>query len=344
MNEDLTLESVSERDIDLLLIEELKCSEGFREWFLSHLAMALGHAPWRGLSSYRVRHSVTGVGKHTGETDVEVSFDASGTRVLVLVENKVDAPFQLDQPSRYSHRAKELVEQGKYDEALTLLFAPSGYLGSASACEEFDAAISYEDVMEYLKELATGSGELALRNRHRLEMLMQAVERWRRGYTAVTDAALTKFWADYYGLALAEAPLLKMERPGNKPLNSTWVSFNRSIPRLLGLPLCELWHKWPCGRVDLQFPGLAAKHDAVAPIIEPLLEPGMTLRQASKSLAVSIEVPTLDGTAKFQPQREAASQGLAAALRLRAWYAEHAAGLTKALKPSILDRAFRGEL
>ncbi|MBM3331330.1 hypothetical protein FJY68_05680 [candidate division WOR-3 bacterium] len=158
MNEDLTLESVTERDVDLLLVEELKCSEGFREWFLSQLALALGRAPWQRLSSFRVRHSVSGVGKHAGETDVEVSFAAAGTRVLVLVENKLDAPFQPDQAQRYVLRARELVEQHKYDEALPVLLAPSGYIGSTSTSEEFDAAISYEDVMKYLRGQASGSG------------------------------------------------------------------------------------------------------------------------------------------------------------------------------------------
>jgi hypothetical protein len=70
VNEALTLESVTERDVDLLLVEELKCSEGFRDWFLSHLATTLERTPWRTLSSFRVRHSVSGVGKHAGETDI----------------------------------------------------------------------------------------------------------------------------------------------------------------------------------------------------------------------------------------------------------------------------------
>ncbi|MBM3331329.1 hypothetical protein FJY68_05675 [candidate division WOR-3 bacterium] len=175
-------------------------------------------------------------------------------------------------------------------------------------------------------------------------MLRQAVERWRRGYTAVPHPALTKFWAEYYALARAEAPLLKMERPGKKPLNSTWVSFNRSVPRLHDLPRRELWHKWPYGRVDLQFSGLAAKSDAIVPTIGPFLGPDMTLRQAGKSLAVSLAVPELDGTAEFQPQREAALQGLSAALRLRAWYVEHPKDLVRALRPPTLARAFRGRL
>lgn len=68
---ELTFSSITERDVDLLLVEELKCSEGFLEWFLTK---ALGRAQWRERSSFRVRHSVPGVGKHAGETDIEVSF------------------------------------------------------------------------------------------------------------------------------------------------------------------------------------------------------------------------------------------------------------------------------
>jgi hypothetical protein len=338
----MTLESVSERDVDLLLIEELKCSLRFRGWFLSRLASALERPPWRRLSSFQVRHSVSGIHKPAGETDVEVSFTAAGSRVLVLIENKLDAPFQSDQALRYARRAESLVKQNMCCEALTLLFAPSGYIGSAPSREEFNAVLSYEDVTEYLKKRSLVSGELGLRQRHRMELMEQAIWRWRRGYTAVPDAAMTKFWAEYYSLARAEAPLLKMERPGKKPLNSTWVSFNRAIHRLNGLPRCELLHKWSLGKVDLQFSRLAARYDAIAPVIEPMLEPGMTLRQAGKSLAVSMDVPVLDGTAEFGPQRPVAEQGLAAASRLRAWYNKNASGLAQALGPHGVDRASDG--
>jgi hypothetical protein len=335
VREDLTLESVTERDVDLLLVEDLKCSEGFRGWFLSHLAMALGREPWQGLSSFRVRHSVSGVGKHAGETDVEVSFAVAGVRVLVLVENKIDATFQPDQAQRYALRAREHVEQHKYDEALTLLLAPSGYLGSTSTCEEFDAAMSYEDVMKYLKEQATGDGELALRYGHRLEMLKQAVERWRRGYTAVPDSTLTKLWADYYELAQTTAACLKMPRPGPKPANSTWPSFAKALEQKPGLPRVELVHKWPDARVDIHLYGMAKHYDVVAVSVAPLLGTEMRLRKAGKSLAVSIEVPRINVGQPLASQHEAAAEGLAAALRLQQWFRQNSAELQARIGPVL---------
>lgn len=333
------LESVTERDIDLLLVEELRCSESFRRWFL---AEAMGRGQWRKPSVLQVRHSVSGDGKHAGETDIEVSLTTNGVKVVLLIEDKIDAPFQRDQAERYRLRAAELVEQGRCAQARTVLVAPARYIGFGPT--GFDVDVSYEDVMSYFKRQAQGKSERALRSGHRADVLKQAIEQQRRGTPLKPHAALTMFWSDYYALARTKAPLLKMERPGKKPLNSTWVSFNRSIPRVVGLPLCELWHKWPYGRVDLQFSGLSARSDAVTQIIDPLMGPGMIPRKAGKSLALSIAVPELDGTAEFPPQREAALQGLSAALRLRKWYVEHATDLARALRQSNLDRAFKGEL
>lgn len=96
MSRELALSHVTERDIDLLLVEELVCSPGFQEWFLRRV---LGAPPE---SEPVVRHSLSRRSKaegRAGETDITVTATVGGKRVAVLVENKLDSCFTREQPA-----------------------------------------------------------------------------------------------------------------------------------------------------------------------------------------------------------------------------------------------------
>ncbi|HET6249736.1 MAG TPA: hypothetical protein VFE47_18750 [Tepidisphaeraceae bacterium] len=63
------LTHVSERDMDLLLIEELRCSEAFVSWLAKNLRSFIGNGK---LSIDQVHHSVRTSGEGAGETDIRV--------------------------------------------------------------------------------------------------------------------------------------------------------------------------------------------------------------------------------------------------------------------------------
>ncbi len=81
-NVPVSISGLTERDIDLLLVEELFCSPAFRLWFLSQV---VGHPPTR----IRLLAAKRSVSTALGESDVEAHFEVGERqRWIVLVENK----------------------------------------------------------------------------------------------------------------------------------------------------------------------------------------------------------------------------------------------------------------
>jgi hypothetical protein len=110
------LDSIQERDLDLLLMIALNGSETFGNAFIHRIT---GKTPtgfekaWRGLAD------------HNGETDVTVVYtDSDGSRAAILIENKIDAPFQKDQAKRCWERGELGVNNGDWTRFKTCLCAP----------------------------------------------------------------------------------------------------------------------------------------------------------------------------------------------------------------------------
>ena len=80
--------SVAERDIDLVVLEELSVSDEFRDWFSSRVYGAPVYQAEIG-----AWHSV--VSGALGESDVLFVFTSQlGQRIALLIENKISAPPQ----------------------------------------------------------------------------------------------------------------------------------------------------------------------------------------------------------------------------------------------------------
>jgi hypothetical protein len=71
---------------------------------------------WRGAAVRQVGRSVVRYGR---ESDLEVGFRArDGTRLRLLIKNKIEAAFQMGQVEAYRDRAIRYVEQGECDVAV----------------------------------------------------------------------------------------------------------------------------------------------------------------------------------------------------------------------------------
>jgi hypothetical protein len=101
----IRIPDVCERDIDLLLLEEFVTSTDFRSWFLSQIGVE------ERVSLSEACRSVKTV---NGESDLEFTLDGTSGAVKVLIENKIDASFQPNQPQRYTGRANEYKKSGEY--------------------------------------------------------------------------------------------------------------------------------------------------------------------------------------------------------------------------------------
>src|SRR5436305_182566 len=98
----LILTHVSERDMDLLFVEEIENSQSFREFLLHQAGITTADH-----TGHRVQHSVERTGEGYGETDIEVNFELeNGQKIAILFENKIDSPFTPNQAKRYQAHAQ----------------------------------------------------------------------------------------------------------------------------------------------------------------------------------------------------------------------------------------------
>ncbi|TWF41181.1 PD-(D/E)XK nuclease family protein [Neorhizobium alkalisoli] len=100
----LTLTHATERDIDLLLIEELKCSPAFVRWLVQRVSD-------NDFERSSVTHSKRRI-HNRREIDITLSVDGPFGRSVILIENKLDTPEQPQQAESYREEAQLLVSTG----------------------------------------------------------------------------------------------------------------------------------------------------------------------------------------------------------------------------------------
>jgi hypothetical protein len=299
------LRGVSERDVDLLLVEELSASQEFRMWFEKQANVA------RDSTLEEISRSVI---SSSGESDLELIYRGPDGTTKILVENKIDAMLQPRQSERYAARGRAYVEAGDCERVSTVLIAPDSY---SAGSHGFDARISYESLREWFeKRTAVDS-----RARYKLELLRRAIERGKQGWTMVPDEAVSDFWVQYWRVVSDVAPQLQMPKPGGKPATSGFIRF---LPASLGRGV-QLIHKAPYGNVDLQFADMQKRAAEFVAEHRSKLEPDMHIAAASKSLVVRIAVQRVTLETPFQNSESSVRDAVSAAARLLAWYERYVA-------------------
>jgi len=326
------LSNTTERDMDLLFVEELRCSDDFVDWFINSISEDIPSLKVIRIREKEVFHSVSSTGKSYGESDIvliQKCHTNNGDKIIKIhIEDKIDAQFQEDQPQRYQLRIQEEVEKGECDEAYCILIAPNEYLESKTDSNLFDSTISYEGVIEFLDSRKNKvSDELATRLSHKIDLLNQSIYKYRRGYCLEVNEEVTNFWNNYYLVTKEKYSNLKMRNPGNKPIGSTFVHFVDAINSTLPLPKCAIQHKLGHARVDLEFSSWTKHWDAIEYEMSNLLEDDMELRKAAKSMAVSISVPMINVLLPLEEQKDAVLAGLNSACCLQDWYNQNICAL-----------------
>lgn len=306
MQQDNAIRVVYERDIDLLLLEEMHCNPHFRGWLWQQCYDGDG----RPATFRSARHSVTQPG--LGESDlILVQEGADGRLRALLLENKVDALAQPDQAQRYRKRGNIGVEAGEWDRFRTGLVAPEAYLSASDNAHRYDVQLSYEAIQRWFKEHSEGAAN-PRRMAYKARIVANAIEQQRNAYPPAADEAVSRFWREYWRYVTSEFPQLRMNKPGKKSAKADWPEFtntNRS-------PGHKLRHKLRIGAVDLQFSGLGARIEALRAANQERLPAGVHLLQTGSSASFRIEVPAIDTARPFAAQEEQVKAGLEAALRL----------------------------
>lgn len=261
-----------ERDIDLLLAEEITVSIAFAEWFKGKTRFADISAEFADV--------LVSMSDNIGESDLIVTYASQdGIQLAVLVEDKIDAPLQPDQASRYRLRAERDVTHGKYRDYTTILCAPEFYLAGSLKAKEFDATVSFEEIADFLLTDADTP-----RSRYRALFLREASSRRVNNWERIVDDATEAFWSAAYEMAVAEFPILEM-KPLKVTKDSTWINFRpHDMPTMPHRIYVSV--KGDRGHMDLTFSD-AQLHIFVDKVAH-LLDPDMTLHQTGKSSAIRL--------------------------------------------------------
>lgn len=302
MGEPTILEAVAERDIDLLILEELAVSPDFLRWWLTQAKVTGAN----GAAVVRAHHSVTD--PTLGESDLVIVYSPSLSEThAVLIENKINAPAQPEQALRYRKRGEVGVAAGTWQSFCTCIVAPQRYLDISQDANLYDARIPYEAVRSWFLDRDKDSRAL-----FRAKLLNEAIEQSRRGYTPEADERMTEFWHRYWECATAEFPELSIPEPGPKPAGSTWIEIR---PEALKTGR-RIYHKLQTGFVDLQIDGSAGQMEDIKSSISTLLGTDTEVVVTGKSSSVRVRVPPLDPFADFREQVSEARAGMRAAFRL----------------------------
>ncbi|MEQ8882686.1 MAG: hypothetical protein RLO12_03580 [Fulvivirga sp.] len=303
----IPVEAVQERDTDLLVLEELKCNRNFTDWVLTK---TIGQP-----SSYDLIgawHSLSQVG--LGESDLAFKIKTDNQEIIFLIENKIGADFQPDQAGRYRKRGQTRVDNGECDRFYTILLAPGKYIVRDGS---FDFYIEYEEIREWY----LAQDDLRYRGQYKADILNIAIEKLRRGYSAIVDEGATEFWWYYYHYANDRYPHLKMIKPpAGIPKGSSFMMFK---PTDIGLEKGDFIIHKGYGVVDLQLAGKAEHVDKLIAQFSETLTNEMEIVKAGKSASIRIVVDPIDVTKDINSQQKILQNAIQKADRLYQWAKEH---------------------
>ena len=297
------ISGVSERDIDLLLLEEFMSSKKFQRLFLQKSKFSKLN-----LTYIEAQRSVT---DSTGESDLEVSFKDENNQIfLLMLENKVNANFQKYQLERYIQRGINYIKNNKIKDFETVLVAPKNFHNNET--KGFSFRVNYEDIVDYFVNIV----DLGLRSKYKILLLNSAIKKSTSGYQMEADASVTNFWKDYWKLSLKYAKELYMDEPTAKPASSSFIYFkNSNLPKEI-----DLIHKLTHGYFDLQFKNMGNKLDIMRKKYANFLNNNMNIVKTGKSASIRVEVPKLSLADSLESQKEKVLICLREGTKLLEWF------------------------
>lgn len=330
MEQMLTLTHATERDIDLLLVEEFAASASFSSWFLEQLGLSV-----EGMGAVKVFHSTRRMhNRREIDITVDVSTDAGG--VLLLVENKLDTDEQPNQAKSYREEAG--FRASEYQRVLTVLVCPEHYIARHHRfAQAFDRVVTYEAVCQHFKNRTqTVPDEIGARCLHRANLIEQAITKSRRGYAQVVHPGKRAFSNRYVailkelGSPLIPGPSMRKDSGAE---SVTMIFAPKTLPKWPFLPQMRIVHQLREANANINFYTWGDYFPALAQAMAPALQgtdfrlvPTANKRRGGRSgLMVVAETPKVDQFADFDQQREAIVQGIKATEELRNWLLDHRA-------------------
>lgn len=281
---------MTERDLDLMLLEELCSDTEFAIWFASQIGIA-------GAKFNTAEHSVSAkANAKWGETDVLAFFTTGMETTAVLIEDKIAAQFADRQAERYQERAREMIASGVADKSVVVLCAPHSYLSGVPKDDPWDKKLS----LEYLAEWFSAYNNF--RGGWRSDALRACLARLSRNSSAGSEE-VRRFSQSFKRYLNAQNEGLDHTVTGDK-----WgfIIKTSKTPAYV-----QLAWKNGKGRVDLTFWG---SHIGKAAQITPPEGIKVTIGDGIrlKSDIFGVEVPVADLTAPVEDQPDVTREVMAA--------------------------------
>ena len=332
--------AILERDIDLMLVEELACSHSFAAWILAQCSMADQSSIT--IHSSEAKHSVGGSGVGAGETDVWAKIHgqvgANSFHALLLIENKISATFTPNQPIRYRQRLPVESKAAGCDRGVTILVAPKGYIKSCDP-NLFDVLISYEDIQTFFEVHAAQTSDAEGRRlRHKAMMVRHGIEQHRRsgGQGIIFSSINTDFFDRCYAVIRSEFPGVTPHPNKKRGNSSNQITFHfdgdedlrESVKSAFGMkPKFQpiVWLLFP-GRVSVLFqdwPKKLVQHlrRKFQKVSLPSSDSSIRITPSSQSIELVLypNLPAIDSTAPFESQIGHLRNYLAKVINAKAW-------------------------
>ncbi len=294
----IPIESIRERDIDLLLLEELTSDYTFCEWFIKELNLpnlTSINGAWRSITAFGL-----------GETDILFSYNSNNSKIYVLIENKLDTSFQNEQFNRYIKRAEEYITNKECDQSFTILIAPKLYCENQN---QFENYLTYESIAQRFELIGSK------RSIFKRDLIQIATEKLRRGYQPINSTTVQNFWLKYWQFKEEKYPNFIMKKPDIVPHNSDWPMLYDN--NLKGI---TFYHKLAQGNSDATFKGFS---EEIEYKLKEKLPDWAIFQKHSKSFSIRLFSGKIDRTMDFQTQIENVDKGLSNLELIRNWIIEN---------------------
>ena len=290
----LPIESVYERDIDLLLLEELNANQKFLKWITNTLGLP------EFTDTNMALRSISDFG--LGETDLLIKYNSKNKKVIILIENKLDADFQPEQAFRYKKRAEKYVAENICDKCHCILISPLEYCANQV---EFDRYISYESIKDYF------TSQDDKRSNFKASIFEIAIEKLRRGYKPTNSETVQKFWHSYWTFKNEYFKDLDMKEPKVVPHKSDWpMLYDKRLSNVI------FYHKLSQGNADATFTKISENEKE---LLLKNIPKWAKYVEHSKTFSIRKPSKKIDRTLPFKGQIDEVRNGLNDLKQLRDW-------------------------
>lgn len=272
--------SISERDLDLLIMDLLAFDTSFANSFLKKLALSQ-------IVFTSIEHSVYDNfgGDAWGETDILIRLENGAA---ILLENKLTAPFQPDQAARYRARARHY--DSSEQAALTVLIAPRAYLLSVDPTD-WDTIVSYSEI----SEIITANEP---RGNWRKSLFLESTQRASKVKNLLNSKSALRLVRPEI-IDFKKAWRAELTQSGVWQANVQTGGGDEFLYRLLNNPFgLTVWHHPLAGYLSVQIPAHLATR--VQDSLAKGLPENMRLTQHPSSVYLDVSVPPIDMSVKFE--------------------------------------------